>query len=89
VEADGELVELSGDRAREVGVGMLRSFEHADLFEADFSAATVAALYILPEMSEELVPKLGKLQPGSRVVSHASPVPGLKPDKVIRHQARG
>jgi hypothetical protein len=43
VAADGELVELSGDRAREVGVGKLGSFEHADLFEADFSAATVAA----------------------------------------------
>jgi outer membrane protein assembly factor BamB len=84
VELNEELVKLSRQRARAAGAEKLVTFEHADLFEADFSAASVVTLYILPAMSQKLIPKLAKLKPGSRLVSHAFPIPGLVPERVIR-----
>jgi len=84
VELDKELVEKSRDRAKEAKVEKLVMFEQDDLFEADFSKATVVALYILPTMSKKLIPKFDKLKPGSRIVSHCFPIPGVKPDKVVR-----
>ena len=42
-----------------------------DLFEADFSQATVVTLYLLTEVNRKLRPRLlRELNPGTRVVSH-------------------
>jgi protein-L-isoaspartate O-methyltransferase len=84
VELDRELVAKSRDRAKAAGVEKLATFEQGDLFEADFSGATVVALYVTPSMSRKLIPKLDKLKPGSRVVCHGFPIPGVAPDKVVR-----
>jgi hypothetical protein len=43
----------------------------------------VVALYLLPRTNERLVPQLGKLKRGSRVVCHANPIPGMRPDRVV------
>lgn len=84
VELDRELVATARAKAKEAGVERLTAIEHGDLFEADFSGATVVALYVLPEMSRKLVPKFDKLKPGVRVISHAFAIPGVTPDRVIR-----
>jgi hypothetical protein len=59
------------------------TFDQGDLFEADISKATVAALYLLPSMNEKLVPKPNKFKEGSRVVAHYFPIPGVKPDQTV------
>lgn len=51
-----------GDRVR---------FLNQDLFETDFSEATVVTLYLLPSLNLKLMPKLKALRPGTRIVSHA------------------
>lgn len=84
VEIEKDLVEKSRECAREAGVEKLATFEQGDLFENEFSKATVVALYILPSMSQKLIPKLDKLKPGSRVVSHCFAIPGIVPEKVIK-----
>ena len=84
VELDRALVAKSRDRAKAAGVEKLATFEQGDLFEADFSGATVVALYVTPSMSRKLIPKLDKLKPGSRVVCHCFPIPGVTPEKVVR-----
>ena len=58
--------------ARAAGVTDLVSFRQEDLFEADFSEATVVTLYLLPTLNEKLRPRLlAELKPGTRIVSHA------------------
>ena len=58
--------------ARAAGVTDLVSFRQEDLFEADFSEATVVTLYLLPVLNVKLRPKLlAELRPGTRIVSHA------------------
>jgi hypothetical protein len=43
----------------------------ADLFESDFSKATVITMFLLPEINLKLRPKILGLKPGTRVVSNS------------------
>jgi hypothetical protein len=45
-------------------------FETRDIFETDLSGASVVAFYLLPDFNAKLMPKLLKLKPGTRIVSH-------------------
>jgi SAM-dependent methyltransferase len=46
-------------------------FEVGDVFEFDFSRATVVTMYLLPSVNLKLRPRLFKeLKPGTRIVSH-------------------
>ena len=58
--------------ARAAGVTDLVTFRQEDLFEADFSDASVVTLYLLQSLNRKLRPKLlAELRPGTRIVSHA------------------
>lgn len=70
VEIDHQLVLLSRENAKKAGVEDRVWFIEGDLFEADFSNATVVALFLMPKVNQALIPKLKALRPGSRVVSH-------------------
>ncbi|MCE2946938.1 MAG: SAM-dependent methyltransferase [bacterium] len=80
VELDPDLVQVSNDEARRLGVASRALFERRDLFETDLSPATVVTLYLLPRLLVELQPRLLRLRPGTRIVSHDFPLGGWKPD---------
>jgi hypothetical protein len=42
----------------------------ADLFETDFSKATVITMFLLPDINLKLRPKILNLKPGTRIVSN-------------------
>ncbi len=50
------------------------------MFEADFSEATVLALFLLPRNLEQLKPKMLKLNPGTRIVLNTFAIPDWEPD---------
>jgi SAM-dependent methyltransferase len=52
------------------GVERLVQIEQRDIFTLDLSAASVVALYLLPELNVRLLPQLERLKPGARIVSH-------------------
>lgn len=56
--------------AHRAGVADRVAFIEADLFEIDLSGATVITLYLLPELNLRLRPKLLRLAPGTRIVTH-------------------
>ncbi len=58
----------------------LVSFEKKDIFKLDLSNATVVTLYLLPDLNVRLIPQLKKLKAGSRIVSHAFDMRGVKED---------
>jgi SAM-dependent methyltransferase len=70
IEYNPELVELSKRNAEKAGVAGKTSFVKADLFESDFSAATVITMFLLPDLNRRLRPKLLALKPGTRIVSN-------------------
>jgi SAM-dependent methyltransferase len=71
IDIDPRRVAEARRNADEAGVAHLVTFRQEDLFESDFSEATVVTLYLLSTLNLKLRPKLlSELAPGSRVVSH-------------------
>jgi len=84
VEIDPELVKLSNDAARKLGVADRASFLQQDVLQADLSKASVVMLYLLPDMMLKLRAKFfSELKPGVRVVSHDYEFGEWQPDEQI------
>ena len=71
IEYNPDMVELSKRNAAKEGVSANANFMKADIFESDFSQATVITMYLLPQLNVKLRPKILDLKPGTRIVSHA------------------
>jgi SAM-dependent methyltransferase len=71
IEYNPDMVELSKRNAAKEGMGDKAQFMKADLFESDFSQATVITMFLLPEINLKLRPKILDLKPGTRIVSNS------------------
>jgi len=71
VEYEPNMVALSIRNAAKEGVSDRTQFVKADLFETDFSKATVITMFLLQELNLKLRPRLLDMKPGTRVVSNA------------------
>ncbi len=72
VELDPLRVSEAMEEAAHARVEHLVDFIEEDLFEADFSPATVVTMYLMDSVNVMLRPRLLKeLRPGTRIVSHA------------------
>ena len=71
VEYNPDMVELSKRNAAKAGVSDKANFVKADLFETDFSQATVVTMFLLPDINLRLRPKILDLKPGTRIVSNS------------------
>jgi hypothetical protein len=70
IEYNPDMVELSKRNAAKEGVSDKATFAKADLFESDFSQATVITMFLLPDINLKLRPKILDLKPGTRIVSN-------------------
>lgn len=70
IEYNADMVELSKQNAEKEGVAARASFVKADIFESDFSQATVITMYLLPQINLKLRPKILAMKAGTRVVSN-------------------
>lgn len=70
VDIDPERIKEANENAAKAGVTDKVEFVEGDLFEMDFSEATVISLYLLPSVNMKLRPKILAMKPGTRVVSH-------------------
>ncbi|HVR52121.1 MAG TPA: class I SAM-dependent methyltransferase [Pseudorhodoferax sp.] len=84
LEYNSDMVEFSNRRAKEAGVADKVQFRQADIFQTDFSSATVVTMYLLPELNLRLRPLLFKMAPGTRVVSHSFTMGDWQPDETAR-----
>ncbi|HEU4342150.1 MAG TPA: class I SAM-dependent methyltransferase [Candidatus Binatia bacterium] len=71
IEYNPDMVELSKRNAAKEGVSDKATFVKADLFESDFSQATVITMFLLPSINIQLRPKILDLKPGTRIVSNS------------------
>jgi SAM-dependent methyltransferase len=88
IEFNPDLVALSESRARVQGVARKARFVQGDIFQADFSRATVVTLYLLSTLNMRLRPTLLGMRPGTRVVSHAFTMEDWPPDEVSQAEYR-
>lgn len=71
IEYNPDMVALSQRNAVKDGVTDKAKFTKADLFESDFSQATVITMFLLPDINLKLRPKILGLKPGIRIVSNS------------------
>jgi SAM-dependent methyltransferase len=83
VEYNPDLVELSKRTAEQEGVADKATFIKADLFETDFSSASVITTFLLRDINIKLRPKILALKPGTRVVSNSFSMGDWKADETV------
>jgi SAM-dependent methyltransferase len=89
VEYNADLVALSRRNAeRERLPGDKARFVQGDIFETDFSSATVVTLYLLQDLNLRLRPALLQMRPGTRVVSNTFKMQEWQPDETSYLDAR-
>ena len=74
--------------AAEAGVAGKANFIKADIFESDYSQATVITMYLLPQLNLKLRPKILDLKAGTRIVSHAFTMGDWEPDERAEVEGR-
>jgi SAM-dependent methyltransferase len=84
VEYNPDLVEFARRAATAAGVGANAGFEQADIFEYDFSKASVLTLFLLPDINVKLRPKILDMKPGTRIVSNTFEMGDWDPDQTKR-----
>lgn len=70
IEYDQKMVELSKQNAEKEKVADKATFAKADIFQSDFSQATVITMFLLEDLNLKLRPTLLKLKPGTRLVTN-------------------
>ena len=88
VDIDPQRIKEANENAQKAGVTDKVKFVLGDLFEMDLSPATVITLYLLPTLNVKLRPKLLKLKPGTRIVSHEFDMGDWKPNQSVKVGAR-
>lgn len=84
IDIDPRRVAEADENAKKAQVSDKVNFIQGDLFQQDFSEATVITLYLLPELNLKLRPKLLELKPGTRIISHSFDMGDWKPERTIK-----
>lgn len=88
IEFNPELAALAVRNAARAGVADNVRIIAGDIFENDFTEATVVTLYLLPDLNFRLRPQLLKMRPGTRIVSHQFNMRDWEPDESINEAFR-
>jgi len=84
IEYNPDMVELSKRNAQAEGVAGRATFMKADLFETDFSKATVITMFLLDRINLQLRPRFLGLAPGTRIVSNTFRMAEWKADERVQ-----
>jgi SAM-dependent methyltransferase len=87
IEHDPGLVAIAKRNATEERVGDKAQFVVADIFETDFSDATVITMFLLQDLNLKLRPQILDLRPGTRIVSNTFDMGDWNPDETARAAA--
>jgi 16S rRNA G966 N2-methylase RsmD len=71
IDIDPQRIREANENLAKANVSDRVTFLNQDLFQTDFSEATVITLYLLPSLNQKLMPQLKQLKPGTRIVSHS------------------
>jgi len=81
IEYNPDMVAYARRQAAAAGVAARATFEQADIFQSDFSDATIVTLFLLPSLNLQLRPILLDMAPGTRIVSNSFDMGDWEPDE--------
>jgi SAM-dependent methyltransferase len=88
IEFNPDMAALGQRNAEREGVAQRVQIRRGDIFESDFSNASVITLFLLPSLNLKLRPTLLNMRPGTRIVSHAFDMDDWKADETSRIDGR-
>jgi hypothetical protein len=80
IDLDPQRIKESLENHAKAGVGDRVTFLNKNIFETDFSEATVISLYLLPELNLKLRPAILDMKPGTRIVTQSFDMNDWRPD---------
>jgi len=83
IEYNPDMVALSRRNAEKAGVGGMAKFVNADIFQSDFSKASVITMFLLTDLNLKLRPTILSLKPGTRIVSNTFKMGEWEPDQTF------
>lgn len=83
IEFNPELIPRSRKNAEKAGVADKVTFIEGDVFEKDFSEATVITIALWESINVRLSPRLLAMPPGTRIIGNEHEMGAWKPDKSI------
>lgn len=89
IDINPQRIQEANENAKKAGVTDRVRFLNQDLFQSNFSDATVVTLYLLSELNVKLRPQLLQLKPGTRIVSHAFDMGEWKPERTEKVEVNG
>jgi SAM-dependent methyltransferase len=84
IEYNPDMVEYARSAAKAEGVSAKATFKEADIFESDFSDATVITMFLLSSINLKLRPKILDMKPGTRIVSNTFNMDDWTPDRTTQ-----
>jgi hypothetical protein len=89
IEFNPDMANLARQNAQRANVSDKVTIVTGDIFEEDFSNATVVTLYLLTNLNMKLKPTILNMKPGTRVVSNSFMMGAWEPDEIINPEAGG
>ena len=85
IEYNPEMAEFARRKVAEAGLTSKVRIITGDIFQEDFSSASVVTLYLMPHLNMKLRPILLNMKPGTRVVSNTFSMGDWEPDESMMH----
>ena len=86
IEYNPDMAQFARRKVAEAGLTDKVKIITGDIFQEDFSSATVVTLYLMPHLNLKLRPILLKMKPGTRVVSNTFTMGDWEPDETVFDQ---
>jgi hypothetical protein len=86
IEFNPDMAQFARRKVAEAGMTDKVRIITGDIFQEDFSSATVVTLYLMPHLNLKLRPTLLKMKPGTRIVSHAFTMGEWEPDESLAYR---
>jgi len=86
IEYNPDMAQFARRKVAEAGMIDKVKIITGDIFQEDFSSASVVTLYLMPHLNIKLRPILLKMKPGTRVVSNTFNMGDWEPDETVSDQ---
>lgn len=88
IEYNPDMAKHAQENAVKAGVQARAKIVQGDIFQSDFTQATVITMYLLPALNLKLRPQILSMKPGTRIVSHSFTMDDWEADEISSFDGR-
>ncbi len=88
IEYNPDMAKHAQGNVEKAGVANRARVVQGDIFQSDFTQATVITMYLLPALNLKLRPQILNMKPGTRVVSHSFTMDDWEADEISSYDGR-